>query len=348
MNENEEIRKIQFTGKSSYIISLPKNWINDLGLRKGDQIIIKKQHDTTLQLIPPKNSTYNIQDDDAILEINNNDNKSIIRKIISLYFIGFKTINIKPKFGRMKPAQRNLIKEAVKRMLIGTEIISDSTNDIVIQVLVDSLGLSIDNAFKRMVHLAKSMLMDVLLAIKEANLDLANEVIKTDDEVDRFSFYIIRQLKIAIQSESMLINMGFFNSRNCLGYRVIAKNIERTGDHAVLIAKELIHFKKPIQKSIYHKIREMTEFALYLIDQSCLSLFKKDFNHADITMDNTLKITEYEKNVLNETSSITNNEEIYFIRKIIENIKRVAEYAGDIAEIVLNINIENVLKTNNK
>jgi len=35
MEEKEETRKIQFTGKSSYIVSLPKQWIIDLGLKQG-------------------------------------------------------------------------------------------------------------------------------------------------------------------------------------------------------------------------------------------------------------------------------------------------------------------------
>ena len=56
---------------------------------------------------------------------------------------------------------------------------------------------------RRMIHLAKSMSNDAILAVKENNVDLAEEVINTDDEVDRFGFYIIRQLKIAIQNEHM-------------------------------------------------------------------------------------------------------------------------------------------------
>ena len=45
MEEREETRKIQFTGKSSYIVSLPKQWIMDLGLKQGDEIrIVRKGH----------------------------------------------------------------------------------------------------------------------------------------------------------------------------------------------------------------------------------------------------------------------------------------------------------------
>ncbi|MFQ5573633.1 MAG: PhoU domain-containing protein, partial [Nitrosopumilaceae archaeon] len=262
MDDREETRKLQFTGKSSYIVSLPKQWIMDLGLKQGDQIRVSRQGSSTLQIYPPKFQQRAIQVEDATFEIDpEDDTTSIVRKLISLYFLGFKTINVKPKTGRLKPAQRTAVKQAVKRMLMGTEIISDSTVGITIQVLVNLLELSVDGAFKRMIHLAKSMLNDAILAIKESNFDLANEVISTDDEVDRFGFYIIRQLKIAIQNEHMLKEMGFSNSRDCLGYRLVVKNIERTGDHAVHIAKDLIEFKKPIKKEILEKIQEMNEFA---------------------------------------------------------------------------------------
>src|SRR3989337_1473747 len=186
-------------------------------------------------------NTRTLQIEDATFEVEpDDDNISIVRRLISLYFLGFKTINVIPKTGRFKPAQRTAVKDAVKKMLMGTEIISDSTEGITIQVLVNLLELSVNGAFKRMIHLAKSMLSDALLAVKESNFELAQEVINADDEVDRFGFYIIRQLKIAIQNEYMLNTMGFKNMRDCLDFRLVVKNIERTGDHAVIIAQDLL------------------------------------------------------------------------------------------------------------
>ena len=341
----EDIRKIQFTGKSSYIVSLPKQWIRDLGLKKGDQIRVARQGASTLQIYPPKYQTRAIHAEGAIFEIGpDDDSASIVRKLISLYFLGFKTINVKPKTGRFKPAQRTAVKEAVKRMLMGTEIISDSTSGITIQVLVNLLELSVDGAFKRMIHLAKSMLSDAILAVKESNFDLANEVINTDDEVDRFGFYIIRQLIIAIQNEHMLKEMGFSNSRDCMGYRLVVKNIERTGDHAVHIAKDLIEFKKPIKKEILEKIKEMNDFAVSVLDEACLALFKENYGQAEQAIKKSVDITKYEKKVLNMTKSLKDDEEVFRVRRMVENVKRLSEYASDIAEIVLNMNVEKTLK----
>ena len=345
MEDREETRKIQFTGKSSYIVSLPKQWIMDLGLKQGDQIRMVRKGSSTLELYPPKFESRSQKKEEAIIEINSEEKaSSIVRKLISLYFLGFKTINVKPKDGRLSPIQRNTVKEAVKRMLMGSEIISDSTSGITVQVLVNLLELSVDGAFKRMIHLAKSMSSDALLAVKENNEDLAQEVINTDDEVDRFGFYIIRQLKIAIQNEHMLKEMGFRNPRNCLGYRLVVKNIERTGDHAAFIAKDLLEFKKPVKKEILQKLQDMNEFCLASLDEACLALFKEDYAQAERTIEKTNDIAKFEKKVREASKSLKDDEEIYRVRRMTENIRRISEYASDIAEIVLNMNIEKAIK----
>lgn len=344
MDEKEETRKIQFTGKSSYIVSLPKQWVMDLGLKQGDQIRMVRKDSSTLEIYPPKFETRSQKKEDATIEIEDEEAFTIVRKLISLYFLGYKTINVRPKNGRLNPNQRNAVKEAVKRMLMGSEIISDSSSGITIQVFVNLLELSVDGAIKRMIHLAKSMSNDAILAMSENNLELAQEVINTDDEVDRFGFYIIRQLKIAIQNEHMLKEMGFKNARDCLGYRLVVKNIERTGDHAVLIANDILEFKKPVKKDIVEKIQDMNEFALSVLDDSCLALFKEDYVQAEKTIEKTNEIVKFEKKVRDASKSLKDDEEVYRIRRMTENIRRISEYASDIAEIVLNMNIEKSLK----
>jgi len=345
MEEKEETRKIQFTGKSSYIISPPKQWIIELGLKQGDHIRMVRKDSSTLELFPPKLESRNNKNEEAIIEINSEEKaSSIVRKLISLYFLGYKTINVKPKNGRLVPTQRNTVKEAVKRMLMGSEIISDSTNGITIQVLVNLLELSVDGAFKRMLHLAKSMSSDAILATKENNVELAQEVINTDDEVDRFGFYIIRQLKIAIQNKHILKEMGFRNPRNCLGYRLVVKNIERVGDHAAFIAKDVLEYKKSIKKEIIDKIENMNEFSLSLLDDASLALFKEDYVEAENIIEKADDIIKYERKIRDASKSLKNEEEVYRIRRMTENIRRVSEYATDIAEIVLNMNIEKTLK----
>ncbi len=341
--EGGETRKIQFTGRSSYIVSLPKQWVMELGLKKGDQLRMVRRGSSVLEIYPPRNESHIQKKEDAIIEIDEKETTSIVRKLISLYFLGFKTINVKPKNGRLSAQQRNVVKEAVKRMLMGSEIISDSSDGITVQVLVNVLELTVDGAFKRMIHLAKSMFSDAILAVRENNPELAQEVINADDEVDRFGFYIIRQLKIAIQNEHMQKEMGFRNARDCLGYRLIVKNIERTGDHAAFIAKDLLEFRKSVKKGVLQRLQEMNDFCLSALDDSTLALFKEDYNQAEETITRINEIGRYEKRVA-DASKLLKADEVYRVRRMTENIRRISEYASDISEIVLNMNVEKTLK----
>ena len=345
MSSNEETRKIQFTGKSTYIVSLPKKWINDLGLEKGDKVLVGRQGISGLKIIPEPVGRKKDESDVATIEISQRDEKSsVVRKLIALYFLRFKTITIKSKTGRITPAQRIGIRDAVKKMLMGSEITYDSSKSITIQVLINLASLSVDGAFKRMLDLARSMQNDALLAIEEGNEARAKEIINNDDDVDKFGFYITRQLAIAIENEHMLKEMGFENSRDCLGYRVIIKNIERLADHSVRISRDVLDYKTPIKGKIFDRIQEMSDFAISVIDDACLALFKKDYDQAEMAIKKSIDIQKYEKRVSDNLKTNKNELENYRIRRIVENVRRIAEYASDIGEIVLNMNIEKIIK----
>ena len=344
MLQGEETRKLQYTGGSSYIVSLPKKWIQDLGLKQGDHVVILRQGNSMLQIAPASKRVAKEQRE-ATIEVSKENNPYFIaRKLIALYFLGFNVITIVPKEDRLLVEQREVIKSIVRRVLMGTEIIADSATGITLQVLINLLDLSVDAAFKRMLLIAKSMYRDTLLALQENNVELAGEVVKSDDEVDRFSFYIVRQLKIAIKNEHLLKEIGLEEPRNCLGYRLIAKSVERVADHAVVISKDIIENPHPLKKDIVEKIASMSYFALEVLDDACLSMFKRDYEAADKAIEKARKIDEMEKAILRAVSKPRDVNELYRIKLITENIRRVAEYASDIAEIVLNMTVQQTLR----
>jgi phosphate uptake regulator len=344
LSQSEETRKLQYTGGSSYIVSLPKKWIQDLGLKQGDHVVILRQGNSTLQIAPASKRPIKEQKE-ATIEVSKDNNPYFIaRKLIALYFLGFNVINVVSKEDRLIADQREVIKNIIRRVLMGTEIIADSATGITLQVLINLLDLSVDTAFKRMLLITKSMYRDTVLSLKENNIELAEEVVKSDDEVDRFSFYIVRQLKIAIKNEYLLKEIGLEEPRNCLGYRLIAKSVERVADHAVKIAKDVIEMHQPLNKDIVEKISNMSYFALEVLDDSCLSMFKRDYEAADRAIEKARKIDEMEKAILHAVSKPRDVNELYRIKLITENIRRVAEYASDIAEIVLNMTVQQTLR----
>ena len=48
----EEMRKLQLTGGSTFIVSLPKDWVKQMGLEKGSLVSIVKDDDLSLRIRP--------------------------------------------------------------------------------------------------------------------------------------------------------------------------------------------------------------------------------------------------------------------------------------------------------
>jgi phosphate uptake regulator len=342
---DEETRKIQLTGKSTYIVSLPKRWVTSMNLKPGSQIVVSRQSEASL-LLTPKELAKQTKLGEANMTIFQKDNpNTIARKIVALYLVGYNSIRIKTKDERITSLQRNLIKDLTRRKLVGTEIISDSPNEMKLQILLSYPELSVENALRRMCLIAASMHEDATRALRELDKKLAQDVIALDDEVDRFSLYIIRQLKSAVQNESVLKDIGLINQRDCLGYRVIVKAVERIADHAVKIAENVTTLDKKIDESISQKISGMSSFAVSVFDDSTKALYERDYTLADNVVAKAKTIVNLENEIAKATTKKLEPGEVSNIRMILESIRRTAEYASDIAEIVLNLNVDQIIAT---
>jgi phosphate uptake regulator len=334
---DEEVRKIQFSGKSSYTIALPKKWIEEMGLRPGDQITVAKQSDASLLLTHRENYVRGGRGE-VTIEVSQKDSVgSLVRKLISVYLLGYNVLHVKAKEGRLTSTQRVVVKEAARRHLVGTEVVADSTEETTLQVLLSYPELSVENALKRMFLLTVSMHKDAIHALKRFDKDSAEGVVKTDDEVDRFNIYVIRQLQMAVQNDRVLNEIGLTTPRDCLGYRLIVKSVERVADHAARIAQGVLDLKEPLDESILAKIMSLSDFALNNFEESGLALFKRDYDAADRIVGQVNIFEDMEKDILVTIGRDKPTEPYYTARLIVGDLRRTAEHSSDIAEIVLNM-----------
>jgi phosphate uptake regulator len=353
MSGNGEVRKIQFTGRSTYILSLPKKWMEEMHLKPGDPVNLTREANNSLLIIPHAERNSNMTNEATAMVLEKENVNSLQRKVISIYLSGYNIIHLKSKSGRISPAQRDAVREIVRKNLVGTEIIADSLEAITIQVLLTLPELSVNTAVRRMFLIASSMHRDAILALGERNYELANEVIKSDDEVDRFSLYILRNLAIATQNERVLREIGLKSPADCLSYRVAVKSIERIADHSSGIADKCLKIKdeqqQEISTSLFGKIEKMSHLSLGALSDAVEALLRRDYAMADNVVDKAKGILSLENDIVSFINGHDNNGSIrnkmgnINIKLILEDIARTAEYASDIAEAAMNQTIGEVL-----
>jgi phosphate uptake regulator len=339
-----ETRKLQITGGSTYIVSLPKKWITSNQLKKGSSLTFFEEDNGSLSILSSSELVRKEKPDEALIKVSPNENPdTIIRKTVSAYLLDYNMIRIKARDQQqLSSKQRTAIKNFARDLLVGTEIVTDTPTELTLQVLLSYPELSIQSALRRMCIITSSMHRDALTALKELDSQLAKSVIATDDEVDRFNLYVIRQLKMAIQNPSIIKEIGLTTARDCLGYRLVTKSVERTADHAASIAENVLLLKRPIGEEIFKYLEEMSTLAVSMFETAIESLFRLDFNLAESVIQKTKEINFTMKEALLSSKKI-GTEEIANLRLVIESLRRTAEYASDIAEIVLNMTVESII-----
>jgi phosphate uptake regulator len=277
----------------------------------------------------------------AVLTISQKDSdESIRRKIVALYLTGHKTIQITSKGVKILSEHSRLIKDLVRKSMIGTEIVESDSESITIQILTRLPELTFDIALKRMYLMTANMHREAIDALKKFSVEDGEEVARMDDEVDRFSLYMMRTLIMAIQNASMLYDVGLEQPSDCLNYRIVISRIERIADHAALIAKRIKFLKEPLDSKILKEIESLSNEALSCFENAILALTKKDHILAEKVATNIVSVIEKEKELVYSMRESKNSTAIKFI---LEDIRRTAEYSSDIVEVVVNETIHNMI-----
>ncbi len=340
----EELRKVQVTGGSTYIVSLPKAWVEQMGLQKGSVVRIKQKDDLTLCLQPQGVDTGDGARRVIINPRQKDTPESIVRRVVSAYLMGYNIVQLKTSQQRIDSGQRFAVKDFTRKILVGTEILSDLPQELTLQVLLSYAELSVKDALRRMSVIAAAMHRDAITALGTEEPSLAREVVAMDDEVDRFNLYIVRLLKVAVTDGYVLKESGLKSPRECLGYRLITKSVERMADHAVNIARNRLELTlSVVNAEVLEEFQRLSEFALEIFESAMDALFEENYGLADKVLNKAEQTRTLETEVLHMIVKHAPPEEMPALRMIVESILRTAEYGADIAEVVLNMTVRDAV-----
>jgi phosphate uptake regulator len=328
---------VQVTGGNSFVVSLPKTWVTDVGLRAKDPVAVLVQPDSSL-LIVPRRDIRTTPRSEAIIEANQGLEKDfLLRHFISYYLAGYDTIRI--TLGRSDSGLRGFIREGIRRKLVGVEIIEESTGGILTQCLSGYVDLPLKKALERMAIISGGMLTDSVAVLQGGGKGLAEEVIERDDEVDRFYHFLLRQLNIAVRDRSVIQEIGLGSSRDCLGYRLVVKSAERVADHAAGIAAQAESLQMLSETNV-KKIMDMTAMARKVFDSSITALLRLDGRMAEEAIAKTKEVVQLEGKLSTEAlSPKMTGAQVASLKLMLESIRRTAEYGSDIAEVAIDLTV---------
>ncbi|MBD3230765.1 MAG: AbrB/MazE/SpoVT family DNA-binding domain-containing protein [Candidatus Lokiarchaeota archaeon] len=327
-----ETRKVQITGGSSYIVTLPKGWIEKNGIEAKDAVGIIEQRDGTILITPKdfKKQTYREKE----FSLNGiQDPKYLFRLLIGAYMMGYSVLYLKSN-RKIEPKFRNSIQKFVQAA-IGFEIMEEDTNNLKLKDLMSPTEMPFANMLDRLYLLVKNMHQDALTALSTKNKDLANDIISRDDEVDKLYWLVARHSNIVLRNLIISKKSGV-DPEEANFYYFISRIIERVGDHAVNIAKNIPKIiTSKLDEKIIKKIKEAGLKASNIFEQSIAIWNKGDKVKAHETIESIGSLDI----LCDEINSIAVNiegEVAIAIGYIVESIRRTGDYSINICEMTIN------------
>jgi phosphate uptake regulator len=171
--------------------------------------------------------------------------------------------------------------------------------------------------------------------------------IQSDDDVDRFSLYISRNLVLALHNGQHQINqIELKTASDCLSYRIAVKSIERIGDHVSGIAEKCLELKERLALELVSTISKISELSLSVFRDSLESFLQRNYELDAKKVDTSHFVYPLEENVI---ARLQKSKEVHChsdsIRLVLENIGGTAEYASDIAETAINETISEIMES---
>src|SRR2546425_4578958 len=89
-----EGRKLQLTGGSTYVVSLPKHWVVDAGLKAGDTVFLETEPEGSVSIRPRPAEKPQLRR--RIFEEKGEERRDhLLRKLIGAYIGGFNYVEIR-------------------------------------------------------------------------------------------------------------------------------------------------------------------------------------------------------------------------------------------------------------
>src|SRR6266568_3679345 len=187
-----EARKVQKVGYSTLIVSLPKDWVEEVSLKQGDIVTFRRESDGGITVYP--GLTKERENHRYMIDADLCDGPNLLTRIIT---------------SKKELSSRHLEEvRGVSRRLTGLGIVEQTLKSVTLQSFVDPTKFPIYGLMRRLQIILSSMLEQAVKSVVEGRMAMADEVLHMEEEADRIYWMIIRQLLLAVLDRRVAKEVG--------------------------------------------------------------------------------------------------------------------------------------------
>ena len=319
---------------TSFVVSLPRPWLRENSLGKGDFVFLRNKDDGSLEIQP--NQSTRKKNLSIHLNIKAGENgDSIVRRVIGSYLNGYDKIKLTSEEA-FTDTQQNAIREIVSPLYM--LILESDSRSMTLQTLVDETRNSFLSVVERMHLITYSMLRDVKSSMNEWDEGLPKSILSLENEVDQLMFYLLRLIRLAVSNPSIAKQLSIIPVE-CLEYQMLVDRMERVADHTVRIAESIISIHEngfKISENVMKLLLHATKIGLNEYDEAFKEFTQNKISSANKIIHHEKEIKElFSKTISNLFNEHENHVSLYHLITIWESIIKITHYSSDIAQLAI-------------
>lgn len=177
-----EYRKLISFGKSSYVVSLPKCWVTQNKLKKGD-LVYFEENGPSLMLSPRQDNSD--EEKERTIFIDGKSLPRVEREVSAAYITNCRQIVLKGKEVKSKIKEFQIIIQN----LIALEIMEQASDSITAKDFLDMDKVSLKEIVRKMDIVTRTMFKESCQIFEEDNYEHINE---RDKDINRLYFLLYR------------------------------------------------------------------------------------------------------------------------------------------------------------
>jgi len=336
-----ESRKVQRVGYSTLSVSLPKDWVNDSGLKQGDLVMLLPEKDGSLKLIPSSMVERKTQTEEYIINSDLCSEPGMLERLIVGNYILARDVFSVVSSTRISRMHIDEVRKITHR-LMGLGIVQETPEQIDLQCSIDPTRFKIDMLMRRLSVIASTIHKEAMQALTESDKELADDAIRREDEADMMYWLALRLLVSAQRDRTTADKIGLEEISHILYFTLIIRYLELIADRSEYIAEMAIELqtrgKERASKQLVTRIANMGELTHNVFLKAMDCVFNGNIEVANDLLEMARVIRDEHESLMNELAQLP------LQRTVVMELNRIADHGASIAVIAINKALEKPTK----
>lgn len=326
-SRNVQVRKIQATAGGTFMVTVPKEWVEQLQLKKGD-LVSTELDEGSLVITPttPKHSEHSRTIDIDQLK----DQRFLDLGITASYIQGNDVTRIFSSGKKMQPRHKQMIRQTLEGIM-GVEVSEDYSDHVDLINLIEPARFSLLDTIERFSATSSAVLSDAVTALERGDASLAQDAHSRGAQSTKLYRLMMRLAFQAAKSRALREEMDIPDVSRVIVMVIAARELGRIAYYAMWVGQHVAALTQRPDKNFVTIVQRMARTTSEMQALALKALLSKDIVSANSVFQKMPQVRElYESGY--KLPAAYDEKDAYRLSLILRDIRGIAGYAVALAD----------------